>query len=177
MTTVALDTILLNEGMIVNGRTAAQTITPLTNGVSRDITGVDEVAVNRNNELTTIFQCAYCGEFGFANALSGRSHLVKHSDKAQTLSKDAQVVADAILSGKSIYAPYDSDEANITFMKRVFEENTPALTRVIRNSKTTTRQPNRTAIPADELKILQAKAKAYDEVKAEALKAADRFKI
>jgi hypothetical protein len=177
MTTVALDQILLDAGMIVNGRTAAQAETPLTNGHARDITGVDEVAVNRDNKLTTIFQCLYCGEFGFANALSGRSHLVRHSDKAQTVSRDAQTVAEAVLNGKSIYAPYDTDEANVTFMKRVMEENTSALTRVLRNSKANSRQNGKAQVPADVLKTLELKAKAYDDIKAEALEAAKRFKI
>lgn len=177
MTTVALDMILMNDGMIVHSRMAAQAETPLTNGLARDITGVDAVAVNRDGKPATIFQCLYCGEFGFTNALSGRSHLVRHSDKAQTVSKDAQTVAEAVLNGKSIYAPYDTDEANVTFMKRVMEENTSALTRVLRNSKANSRQPNRTAVPADELVTLKAKAAEYDKIKADALKAAERFKI
>lgn len=177
MPTVALDQILMDVGMIVNGRSAAHTVTPLTNGESRDITGVDEVTVHRDNKLTTIFQCVYCGEFGFANELSGRSHLVKHSTKAQTVTKDAQTVAEAVLNGKSIYAPYDTDEANVTFMKRVMEENTPALTRVIRNSKIGSRQNGKAQVPMEELDLLKKKAKAYDDIKAEALEAAKRFKI
>jgi len=150
-------------------RQSAKLETPLTNGEARDVNGVDEVDVNLNNIDTKHFQCVFCGET-YRTPTSVRSHLVKHGDK-QTTMKDAKQIAEAILNGKSIYAPYDTDEENILFMKRTIETNGAALSAVLRKAKSGgNRMVGRTPVDTEELKTLRAKAKAYDALKAQTLK-------
>lgn len=171
MATVDLDAIIRKTyhiGTIT--RAAAQAVTPITNGEARDITGIDEVMIRVADTKNIVFQCAFCGDH-FPTAASARSHLVVHSADKQTMRRDAEQVAAAVLQGKPIYAPYDTDEENILFMKRTFEVNAAALSRVLRAARAGgKRVVGQTTIPTDELRLLRDKAKAYDALKAQTLK-------
>lgn len=151
-------------------RAAAKIATPLTNDVLKDVSGVDHVVYLLNNEKSEIFQCVFCGLI-YSSPTSVRGHLVKHSNDKQTAVRDTKAIADAVNENRSIYAPYDTDEENVTFMMRVTRGNEPALGRIIKKAKaSTTRVNGRTAVETDELKTLKAKAKAYDALKAQTLK-------
>jgi hypothetical protein len=150
-------------------RAAAKAKTPVTNGVAYDITGVDEVTIHVGETKTTHFQCVFCGEV-FPSPASGRSHLVVHSNDKQTTMRDARTISDAILNGKSIYAPYDTDDENVTFMLRVMDANTPAVRKIQREARQGGRKMGQSSVPTDDLKTLKAKADAYDALKAQTLK-------
>jgi hypothetical protein len=150
----------------VISRQMATTITPVSNNKYVPVTGVHEVLLA---DETTTFQCIYCGIGDFPTAISGRAHLASHGDRKDERA-DRAAIAGAAANGTSIYAPYATDDENVTFMLRVMDENGPATRRIQRLARQGGKKAGQSTVPTEELTTLKAKAKAYDTLKAQTLK-------